>query len=45
MGELPDFRPDPIQNLKHTAFVDMIISKIFCDLPFSQNQLLKLAND
>jgi hypothetical protein len=25
MGELPDFSPDPIQNLKHTAFVDMII--------------------
>jgi len=44
-GGLPDFSPNPIQNLKQTAFVDMLISKIFCDLPFSHNQPLKLAND
>jgi len=43
MWGLLDFSPDPIQNLKYTAFVDMIIPKKFCDLLFSHNQPLKLA--
>jgi len=30
---LPDFSPDPIQNLKHTAFVDMLISQLFVICP------------
>jgi len=43
-GVLPDFSPDPIRNLKHTAFVDIKILKIFCGLPFSHNQPLKLSD-
>jgi hypothetical protein len=33
------------QNLKDTDFVDMIISKVLRDFPFSRNQPLKSADD
>jgi hypothetical protein len=33
------------RNLKTPDFLDMMISKVLYDLPFSQNQLLKLADD
>ena len=32
-------------NLKNTDFVDIKISKVLHDLPFSQNQPLKSADD
>jgi hypothetical protein len=40
----PSPRPPSNLNLKNTDFVDMI-SKVLHDLPFSQNQPLKLADD
>ena len=33
------------QNWSNTDFVDTMLLQIFYDLPFSQNQLLKLADD
>jgi hypothetical protein len=33
------------RNLENTDFVDIMISKVLHDLPFSQNQPLKLADD
>jgi hypothetical protein len=33
------------RNLKDTYFVDIVISKVIRDLPFSRNQPLKLADD
>jgi hypothetical protein len=33
------------QNLKNTYFVDIMISKVLCDLLFSRNQTLKSADD
>jgi hypothetical protein len=33
------------QNLKNTDFVDMVISNVLPDFPFSQNQPLKAADD
>jgi hypothetical protein len=31
----------PNRNLKKTDFVDIVISKVLCDLPFSRNEPLK----
>jgi hypothetical protein len=33
------------RNLKNIDFVDIMIQKVLCDLPLSQNQPLKLADD
>jgi len=46
-GDLPGCRTPPrYQNFKKNAdFVDTIIFNILCDLPFSINQSLKLADD
>jgi hypothetical protein len=33
------------RNLKHTNFVDIVISKVVHDLPFSRYQPLKSAHD
>jgi hypothetical protein len=51
VGELPGYSPPPLpelpqnQNFKNTDFVHIMISKVLCDLPFSQNQPLKSADD
>jgi hypothetical protein len=34
-----------LKKKKHTNFVDMMISKVLCDLRFSLNQPLKLVDD
>jgi hypothetical protein len=46
-GELPACSPPNLQNrnLKNTDFVDIMISKVLRDFPFSQNEPLKLADD
>jgi hypothetical protein len=46
-GGLPGCTPQSAQNrnLKSTDFVDIIISKVLRDLPFSRNQPLKLADE
>jgi hypothetical protein len=33
------------RNLKNTDFVDIMISKVLRDLPFSRNQTMKSADD
>jgi hypothetical protein len=33
------------RNLKNTGSVDIMISKVLRDLPFSRNQLLKYVDD
>jgi hypothetical protein len=39
-------RPDPqTRNSKNTDFVDIMISKVLRDFPFSRNQPLKSADD
>jgi hypothetical protein len=40
---LPQKPPKP--KFKTTDFVDIMISKVLHDLPFSRNQLLKSADD
>jgi hypothetical protein len=42
---LPGYSLPPNQNLKSTDFVDMMIPNFLHGLPFSRNQLQKLAND
>jgi hypothetical protein len=46
-GGLPGCSPSKHQNryLKNTHFVDIILSKVLRDLPFSRNQPLKSADD
>jgi hypothetical protein len=46
-GGLPGYSPQNSQNrnFKNTDFVDIMISKVLRDLPFSRNQPLKSADD
>jgi hypothetical protein len=41
--ELPPYSPN--RNLKNTDFVDILLSKVLRDLPFSRNQPLKSPDD
>jgi hypothetical protein len=42
---MPDYSLPPNQNVKITYFVDMMIPNVLHGLPFSRNQLQKMAND
>jgi len=42
---MPGYSLPPNQNVKITDFVDMMIQNVLHGLPFSRNQLQKLAND
>jgi hypothetical protein len=44
-GRLPGYSLPPNENLKITDFVDMMIPNVLHGLPFSRNQLQKLASD
>jgi hypothetical protein len=47
-GGLPGCSPPQTpknKNLKNTDFVDIVISKVLPDLPFSRNQPLKSADE
>jgi hypothetical protein len=44
-GRLPSYSLPPNQNLKITDFIDMMTPNVLHGLPFSRNQLQKLAND
>jgi hypothetical protein len=38
-------KPPQNRNLKNIYFVDIMVSKVLRDLPFSRNQSLKSADD
>jgi hypothetical protein len=44
-GLLPPPPPHPQKQIKNTDFVDITISQVLRDFPFSQNQPLKSADD
>jgi hypothetical protein len=44
-GGATGLQPFQNQNLKNTHFVDIMISKVLRDLPFSRNQPLKSADE
>jgi hypothetical protein len=48
-GGLPGWSPPPKktpkQKFKNTDFVDIMISNVLCDFPFSRNHSLKSADD
>jgi hypothetical protein len=43
-GGAPGYSPPPKPEFKNTDFVDIMISKVLRDLPFSRNQPLKSAD-